>query len=279
MCLIRNSDNLIAREDIKVYKILEACDGRIITPFRRKIVDKNGVIIPDRPFPSVEVLIDGGAIHSYSEFDVNRKTLYPNEFLCEAIIPKNSLYVTGRDNDIASSKLIITKIINTKKVSKTQIEIVNNYFNFVKETSNVNYKLEKMKNQVLTIGQMKVLKELGVDINYSSLVWRYPINKPEEADLTLTEDIKSLREMDSTFDLICEYIPTFTVMDLINLLPEEIDKGYELSISKCRGSEVFYSKLYYDEIDVKFRNCADNLIDALYEMVIFLIKNKYLNHE
>ena len=129
MCMVRDSVNLIAEEDIVVFKVLEVCEDGIITPFRRKLVNQDGIMIPEKDFPSEDKdVIEEGVIHSYPNLIPDASFLNTNEFLCKAIIPKGSLYIEGEYNNIASSKLIIDKIIDSTKVKKTYSKFVNDYF-------------------------------------------------------------------------------------------------------------------------------------------------------
>ena len=130
-----------------------------------------------------------------------------------------------------------------------------------------------MNDQVLTIEQMLKLQELGVNISKGNLLWCYPPNDSEKAELSLNTDVKALKVLEEYFGKTSDHLHTFTVMDLINLLPEEIDNNYMLSIN-IHGGTVSYFKYDYDDIIVRHQTCADRIIDALYEMVLLLIKKQ-----
>lgn len=77
--------------------------------------------------------------------------------------------------------------------------------------------------------------------------------------------------------------PIFTLTDLLNILPKEID-GYELNISTT-NHECFVSYILWDVIDdydyirdilQDKQSFAHELIDALYELAIFCIEHEFI---
>lgn len=137
-----------------------------------------------------------------------------------------------------------------------------------------------MNEQVLSIEQMKVLVDLGVDDSKASMCHTlFNNNGKIEKDLVIYSDyLVQIWVSDST--------PTFTTHDLIMLLPdritiknngdEEKDENYKLKITalalkhwaveyECHSNKYFLIATY-----------STNLIDALFDMVVKCVKNGYI---
>ena len=74
------------------------------------------------------------------------------------------------------------------------------------------------------------------------------------------------------------YDPRFTLTDLLKILPKEIEDKYsKIPLVMTYGTYIEGSSdlwfVYYDDNE---RFCAKELIDALYELLIWVIKNGYL---
>ena len=116
----------------------------------------------------------------------------------------------------------------------------------------------KKDNKVLSIIQMMYLEELGVDTSNASMFYVKKISPKNEYALLNIEPIG-----------IIQHIPTFTLHDIIELLPKELEyKGdtYNLVIYASGGlwcvSYSFSDKFYsYKEFESK------SLIEAAYEML------------
>ena len=121
-----------------------------------------------------------------------------------------------------------------------------------------------MKDQVLSIEQMQKLKELGVNISKSSMTW-FRENKYDDYDLGIySESISGLYEL----------VPTFTLQDMIELMPNNVkyeDKIYYLSFDKKFVG-------YIDDIDVE--DCVlesyENILENTYKVLVWLTENKYI---
>ena len=118
-----------------------------------------------------------------------------------------------------------------------------------------------MKNQVLTIKQINILKSLGFDIEkYSSMCWLGSNLLPKE---------------DGMVKCFCETTPTMTIGDIINILPTHIEENrYELMINK--NSVKYYSYLLNDCIFEANLSLEIKTIDALFCCLKWCIDNKYL---
>ena len=102
--------------------------------------------------------------------------------------------------------------------------------------------------KVLSIEQMNKLKELGVDVLPKGLCFMYHNGKFMYMEPICEDDMKA-----------------FSLQDLIELLPIE-------NIDIRRNCHERWVISYKDEITFK----SEFMIDAAYEMLIWVIKNNYL---
>ena len=126
-----------------------------------------------------------------------------------------------------------------------------------------------MKNQVLSIEQMRKLKELGVDTSRASMCY---ISKYPSCDF---DDGDSMVVVSKDFNkrLYNEFGPAFTLQDIIELLPYTFDNFY---LKIYRGINMYY--FIYESI-----NSEDDIIKkgntpllAAYNMLIWVAENGYL---
>ncbi len=122
-----------------------------------------------------------------------------------------------------------------------------------------------MENQVLTIEQMIRLKELGVDV------------KPKGNCLMYTSDSSDnyyLKYGESTCE---DDIKAFSLQDVIESLTDEVE---EVIVSV--NNEDYYIKCWeykhYEENELKKIHFVDikQILNACYEMIIWVIENGYL---
>lgn len=128
--------------------------------------------------------------------------------------------------------------------------------------------------QVLSIEQMKHLKELGLDTSDASMCWCYALSyKNAKWELEIYEDVIN-QKRDSAF---WEIIPTYTFQDIINKLPCFIGDEV-LTIQKLADS---YTCLYMNPYTRSFINITEGeeLIDAVYDMLCWCIENGYVKVE
>lgn len=124
-----------------------------------------------------------------------------------------------------------------------------------------------IKEQVLNVEQVQELIELGFDIEkHSSMCWvAYTSDEePYEKEYSL-----------SILDEFCyesaslEPIPTMSIGDIIEVLPEKIHKYYSLEIGK---HYVYYcDKGIYINGEVE-----EKLIDALFEILKWCLKQNHI---
>lgn len=134
-----------------------------------------------------------------------------------------------------------------------------------------------MKEQVLSIEQMKHLQGLGLDTSNASMcLCCFRENIDEEWELEIYEDVINQKQ-DSTF---WEIIPTFTLQDIIQKLP--------LSIKPISDAGTFYLNLYYHDLSwvadylnnegdgSYFAISSDSIMSAAYQMLCWVIENGHL---
>lgn len=140
-----------------------------------------------------------------------------------------------------------------------------------------------MGKQVLDIEQMQHLKYLGVDTSKASMALVYRNKHGDIVDWNIVD--KDIHEED-----IGQYNPyirsmygTFTLQDILDLLPDVIVNDYEkleLRIKRfAYGSgKNMYAVLYekQDYVDWFIMYSDSILIDAAYEMLCWVLTNKYI---
>ena len=128
-----------------------------------------------------------------------------------------------------------------------------------------------MKDQVLSIEQMQKLKELGVDITNASMHWQYI---PTANNIMGKDDSEELALFVSEKYKMGHNYPTFTLQDMIELMPSKVKyegHNYYLYIDKNIVS-------YIDDMDIE--NCIlesdNNILKNTYKVLIWLAKHKYI---
>lgn len=133
-----------------------------------------------------------------------------------------------------------------------------------------------MYRQCLNISQMQHLKELGVDTSNANFYWHRTksLNNYEEWDeWKLYYGVLKLARGFTTIN--CEYVRTFTLQDILDLLPATVDDDYRLYIDKGLVLwTVGYVDAVSEEVYEDFRE--RDLIDAAYEMLCWVVENGYL---
>lgn len=133
---------------------------------------------------------------------------------------------------------------------------------------------------MLSIEQMQHLKELGVDTSKASMYWvrlvRLPNVKNKEKEVLIDWSLDLQKEhMHVGYDEY-ECFPTFTLQDVLDLLPKEIDKdsrNYQLEI--YRNPQRYYVSYYWLDNLLILLNEVE-FIDAAYEVLLWVIDNGYL---
>ena len=117
--------------------------------------------------------------------------------------------------------------------------------------------------KVLSIEQMTRLKELGVDTSKASL--HYVYLPTARSIFNETDELESEPTLFACNPDMLEGYPTFALQDVIELLPIE-------NIDIRRNCHEKWVISYKDEITFK----SEFMIDAAYEMLIWVIENNYL---
>ena len=114
--------------------------------------------------------------------------------------------------------------------------------------------------QVLSIDQMKHLKELGLDTSDASMSFEW--NESDSDNMVVTS-----MDADTNYDY---YHGTYTLQDIINKLPCSIGDEV-LTIKKFADS---YTCLYMNPYTRSFINITEGeeLIDAVYDMLCWCIE-------
>lgn len=137
-----------------------------------------------------------------------------------------------------------------------------------------------MSKQVLSIEQMQHLKKLGVDVSKASMCWRRKTRdwkgetKVGRWGLTFNHPI-----IVSNFETY-EDVTTFTLQDILDLLPKEIiphDFPYSLFIDyqEMRIAYCFVDREGMCWINPTF-DIEDDIIDAAYNMLCWCAENGYI---
>lgn len=135
-----------------------------------------------------------------------------------------------------------------------------------------------MAKQVLDISQMLHLKELGIDTSKAGAV-RTDIWVTSDLDeFQKAEDVLVFTESESDYFEFDNPIYTFTLQDVLDLLPTEIyTEENELATLKIH----FPNDGYWEFSYMGLHKCMEffleeNVIDAAYEMLCWCIENGYV---
>ena len=121
----------------------------------------------------------------------------------------------------------------------------------------------KIEEQVLSIEQMKHLRELGVDTSDASMCWVADNEGESEEDWYVT--------IPNNFLMPYNTIPTYTIGDLIEKLPKRIGI-YHLFIDWDRMQYISWS--WQETIFRSYFNFKDKpFINALYDCLCWVAEN------
>ena len=117
----------------------------------------------------------------------------------------------------------------------------------------------KIEEQVLSREQMAHLVELGVDTSDASMAWVSNSDNPKDEDWTI--------EIPNEFLEHYYQVPTYTIGDIIEKLPKEVDDNrLEICLSdKTIGYTHFGVCAYHEDYDI--------LIDGLYDCFCWVAEN------
>lgn len=125
-----------------------------------------------------------------------------------------------------------------------------------------------MRNQVLSIDQMQRLKELGVDTSKASMYWMRSLHRSSFNDNSEGEWFLSLQKEYIVYSFTSyEVVPTFTLQDIISMLPDSIDNNMLTIRKNANVVSVSYENLYTRSI--LSISQEDSLIKSSYEMLVW----------
>jgi hypothetical protein len=134
-----------------------------------------------------------------------------------------------------------------------------------------------MKNQVLSIEQMRKLKELGVDTSKASMHFLYmPTAKSIMSGVYEVDDEPEVFVSQNGMN---HEHPTFTLQDIIELLPKSIIiNSVKHWFCVCQNYLLTeFQVMYFDGYDPYGVMKQDkSLLQAAYEMLIWVAENGYL---
>ena len=141
-----------------------------------------------------------------------------------------------------------------------------------------------MSKQVLDISQMQHLEELGVDTSKANFYWHRTksLNNYNDWDeWKLHYGVLRLARGFTTIN--CQYVRTFTLQDILDLLPNLIqsqdeENNYWLEFGTAMEDEEWWYIRYMSVYGVKL-NYEEHvhLIDAAYEMLCWCAENGYVD--
>lgn len=128
-----------------------------------------------------------------------------------------------------------------------------------------------MKTQVLSVEQMKHLQELGVDTSKASMMYHFWVDKKYKNCFLLSADTAT--PYDS------ENVPTFTLQDMLEMMPRELyilEEKFILEIYPFLDS--WYVRYMPDEKSelVPYSFHSYKIINAAYQCLCWLAENGYL---
>ncbi len=119
-----------------------------------------------------------------------------------------------------------------------------------------------IKDQVLSIEQVRELQELGFDVEKNASMCWVKLFDHDNFYRILNKEYAEYAELN-------DYIPTMSIGDIIEVLPENIDNNFFLMFEK---DYVAYNNRYL----VLMSKEKKNLITALFETLKWSIKEKHI---
>lgn len=140
-----------------------------------------------------------------------------------------------------------------------------------------------MRDQVLSIDHMKHLKDLDIDASEATLYWTRRCHGCKIDDDSTGEWFLSLQKEFQVIGFISyEGIPTFTLQDLLNVIPPRVSSRshevFSLRIERCIDEwGVYYGTTEDSDGSKLFAPIyGDTLLEAVYETLCYLAENNLL---
>ena len=127
-----------------------------------------------------------------------------------------------------------------------------------------------MSKQCLDVQQMQHLQELGLELDYNTMLsWIIDERGKDKPLLCISSEAVDYVD----FSHYC--LPAYTLQDVLDALPKSLEIGkskYEISIYMIGGK---WAVDYYSETDadIQSEEC-ESLIDAVYSRLCWAIENK-----
>ena len=136
--------------------------------------------------------------------------------------------------------------------------------------------------QVLSVEQMKLLQELGLDTSDASMYWARVSHGSRVDDKSKGKWFLSLHKEFQTCGFISyEALPTYTLQDILDKLPHYLNPFPSKQILfawMIERDTIAYRNV--ESVDDCLKHFTDNsLIDAAYEMLCWCIENGYIKKE
>lgn len=124
-----------------------------------------------------------------------------------------------------------------------------------------------MKDQVLSAEQMLELIDMGIDVSKASMCWRRSLNY-------VTDEwcIDGLI-INNNFSHSLEYIPTFTLQDILLMLPTHTTFSEDYSNDKCFG-RYWVRLVSFDNANIHTELSNKSLLEAAFNMLKWCKENK-----
>lgn len=129
-----------------------------------------------------------------------------------------------------------------------------------------------MSKQCLDVQQMQHLQELGLELDYNTMLsWIVDDRGKDKPLLCISSEAVDYVD----FSHYC--LPAYTLQDVLDALPKSLEIGkskYEISIYMIGGE---WAVDYYSETDADIQSGeCENLIDAVYSRLCWAIENKFV---
>ncbi len=124
-----------------------------------------------------------------------------------------------------------------------------------------------MNDKVLSIEQMQHLQELGIDTSNASMFYVPKLDPKGEYCLLNVQP-----------NPVIPYIPTYTLHDIIGMLPKEIVYNEDCyALTMCIYADMWHvCYSMSDEFDYYKEFESESLLDAAYEMLCWCAEKGYL---
>lgn len=134
--------------------------------------------------------------------------------------------------------------------------------------------------KVLSIEQMNRLKELGVDVSNASVgVGQMVFYHGDSWYGVDSYNVHLLKDDDDDTSCFEEEYRTFTLQDIVELLPDtiEVDKNSYYYLILQKETNAYYHCVYENlDLEILHRYTSSTMIESAYQMLLWVIENGYL---